>query len=156
MARKALSSRYTSQSSSLPKVPPTSPRSPAAIALHLVALASLTNSFHLLLWKPSALNEWMDTQYGGHWQFLTILSLAVSWLTFVAALAKDALPGLSQLDTVKTALSVIAVPIEGLVSILYWGMHVVDPTLLVPADAKFRIPLALDVSLHALPALFLW
>ena len=35
-------------------------------------------------------------------------------------------------------------------------MYFIDPTLLVPADSKFQIPLSLDIGLHALPALFLW
>jgi hypothetical protein len=48
------------------------------------------------------------------------------------------------------------VPIEGLVSVLYWGMKVIDPTLLVPPDSTFMLSTALDVSIHALPAVFLW
>lgn len=35
-------------------------------------------------------------------------------------------------------------------------MIAIDPALLVPPDPRYAIPLALDVSLHLLPALFLW
>lgn len=108
----------------------------------------------------------------------------MSWLTFAAALGKDAFPSFRRtphpsiastafadpqltpvlphfpfspvFDTLKTLLSTLAVPIEGLVSLLYWGMRLVDPSLLVPPDATFMIPPALDLAIHALPAAFLW
>lgn len=35
-------------------------------------------------------------------------------------------------------------------------MTAYDPSLLVPPDATFQIPLPLDIGLHALPAIFLW
>jgi hypothetical protein len=60
------------------------------------------------------------------------------------------------LDRLKTSLSIIAVPVEGLVSVLYWSMQFINPALLTPPDAMFKIPLDLDISIHALPALFLW
>lgn len=63
---------------------------------------------------------------------------------------------IAELDSIKTVLSIVAVPIEGLVSVLYWGMKLVDPSLLVPPDSRFIISTALDISIHALPALFLW
>lgn len=90
---------------------------------------------------------------------------------------------LAEFDTLKTILSVIAVPIEGLVSVLYWGMRLIDPTLLVPPNPEFgsslpprtfrkparklttlahslpsstAIPVSLDLAIHFLPALFLW
>lgn len=69
MPSRHLSSRYTTQpSTSPPSVPPTSPRSALSVGLHVVALASLSNSFRLLLFAPGSLNEYMGTQYGGHWQ----------------------------------------------------------------------------------------
>lgn len=45
---------------------------------------------------------------------------------------------------------------EGLVSILYWTMQAIDPSLLTPENAIFKIPLFLDLSIHAFPAIFLW
>ena len=38
----------------------------------------------------------------------------------------------SAFDTIKTALQIIIVPAEGIVSVLYWGMSAYDPSLLVP------------------------
>lgn len=43
-----------------------------ALALHVVALLSLSNSFRLLF-APSAIRDYMDTIYGAQWTFLTVL-----------------------------------------------------------------------------------
>lgn len=69
MPSSRLSSRYTSQSK---PVPPTSPRSLPATLLHVVAFLSLSNSFRLLF-QPSPVNDFMESQKGGHWSFLTVL-----------------------------------------------------------------------------------
>lgn len=85
-------------------------------------------------------------------------SLAAAWLTFAFSLAYDLVP-LAIFSRVKTSLAVLAVPIEGLVGLLYWSLTLFNPALLNPATEPgkepFRIPLALDVSLHGLPAVSL-
>ncbi|GAA5976553.1 hypothetical protein JCM10908_005543 [Rhodotorula pacifica] len=133
-------------------------RSPLAILLHIVALASLSWSFNEL-WKPSPMTDFMDSQFGGHWTYLTILSLAAAWLTFAFSLAYDLVP-IALFARIKTSLAVLAVPVEGLVGLLYWSLTLFNPALLnpptEPGKEPFRIPLALDVSLHGLPALYLW
>ncbi|BGO89942.1 hypothetical protein NBRC10512_001926 [Rhodotorula toruloides] len=138
--------------------PHTIPRSPFAFVLHLVAFASISWSFNEL-WKPSPMSDFMDSSYGGHWQYLTILSLAIAWLTFLFSLLYDILP-LSVFARLKTSVAVLAVPVEGLVGLLYWTLTVVNPALLNPSLGEgkepFRIPFWLDVSLHGLPAVFLW
>lgn len=82
-------------------------------------------------------------------------SLAASWLTFAFALAYDLVP-FAPFAKIKTAIAVLAVPVEGLVGLLYWSLTIINPALLNPATEPgkepFRIPLALDVSLHGLPA----
>jgi hypothetical protein len=98
----------------------------------------------------------MNKQYGRQWSFLTVLALAVSTLTFATALAKDLFPSYRILDRIKTSLSIVIVPVEGLVSVLYWTMQFIDPSLLTPPGQIFVIPLFLDLSIHAAPALFLW
>lgn len=44
---------------------------------------------------------------------------------------------------------------EGLISVLYWSMMLMDPHLIIPQDIE-RIPLLLDFTLHLFPAVFLW
>lgn len=69
---------------------------------------------------------------------------------------KDVFPSIALLDKIKTMLAIIVVPAEGIITLLYWGMTFIDPTLLVPPGTDFKIPLALDLGLHFFPALFLW
>ncbi|KAK4058474.1 hypothetical protein OIO90_000635 [Microbotryomycetes sp. JL221] len=155
MARQStLPSRYTEHLKHS-TVPESTPASWPAFLLHVIALGSHVNAFRLL-WQPTQIKEYMDSQYGGQWAFLTVLSLALSTATFASAVLKDLLPSFRLFDTLKTSLSVLTVPVEGLVSVLYWSMQFYDPKLLTPPGTMFRIPLGLDLSIHALPALFLW
>ncbi|GAA6007152.1 hypothetical protein JCM11491_003024 [Sporobolomyces phaffii] len=135
--------------------PETVPRSIPAIALHLFAFVSLTWSFGELF-KPSKIHDFMVSQYGGHWQYLTILSLGITWLLFLFALLKDAFPSVNLFARLKTSLGVIAVPVEGFVALMYWGLMLLDPSLLVPPDPEFYLPFKLDISIHGLPAVYLW
>ncbi|CEQ42988.1 SPOSA6832_04861 [Sporobolomyces salmonicolor] len=135
--------------------PETVPRSPAAVALHVVSFLSLTWSFRQLF-KPSPMHDFMASQYGGHWQFLTILSLAAAWLTFAFALLKDAFPSVTLFARLKTTLAIVAVPVEGFVGVLYWSMQLYDPSLLTPPNPLFVLPFHLDISIHGLPAVLLW
>jgi hypothetical protein len=73
--------------------------------------------------------------------------LGVTHLVFLLSLLYDILP-LPFLARLKTSLAVVAVPVEGLVGLLYWGMTLYDPTLLVPEGAEFQLPFLVDVSIH--------
>lgn len=44
---------------------------------------------------------------------------------------------------------------EGLISVLYWSMTLIDPHLLIPKDVP-GIPILFDFTLHLFPAVFLW
>jgi FAR-17a/AIG1-like protein len=77
-----------------------------------------------------------SVQYGGHYQFLTICSLAATVATMSVALAQDLsevvdVPGAlrGSLALLKTFLSVVTMPTETLVSILFWTLFAIDPTL---------------------------
>ncbi|KAI9279430.1 FAR-17a/AIG1-like protein [Umbelopsis sp. AD052] len=91
--------------------------------------------------------------FGGHYQYLTILGLTVATISFLLCLIRDFIPGF--LNKVHSVIGSIAVPLEGLISALYWGMIFLDPKLLIPADAP-KIPVFVDCCLHLFPALFLW
>ncbi|KAJ2962208.1 hypothetical protein NQZ79_g2608 [Umbelopsis isabellina] len=145
----------------------------ARIALHLLGCASN-------LWGLSKVeavpNPYADG-FGGHYQYLTILGLTVATVSFSLCLIRDFVPGF--LNRTHTVVGSIAVPVsgkvpnrdrsenplytnlpcsiqlEGLISVLYWGMTLVDPHLLVPKDVP-PIPMLIDFSLHLFPAIFLW
>lgn len=139
-----------------------------AIVWHLLALAAFTYAFKSLdgLSDISGIN--IEGQFGGHYQFLTNLGLWISRLGMILALLCDVLPRVQRLKTLKMSVCVAALPVETLITMLYWSIVNINPDLMVPprkvADpdnpAQFiwqtvRIPLTIDLSLHAAPALFL-
>jgi len=71
-------------------------------------------------------------------------------------LLKDVFPSINLFARLKTSLAILAVPVEGFVSVMYWGLMLIDPSLLVPPNPDFYLPLKLDISIHGLPAVFLW
>lgn len=66
-----------------------------------------------------------NDSYGWHFQYLTIIGLALSTLTFACGLLAD-LTLSRRLFAAKNALSVASAPIECLITILYWGLRAVS------------------------------
>ncbi|TXT13749.1 hypothetical protein VHUM_01116 [Vanrija humicola] len=102
-------------------------------------------------------------QYGGQLQFLTILGLIVTVITFVLSAAYDVLP-LHFLHATKRVFALIALPVEITISAIYWPLIIFAPALMLPPKldaapgpdgtppALFWIPLWMDLGLHAIPA----
>ncbi|KAI8138399.1 FAR-17a/AIG1-like protein-domain-containing protein [Fennellomyces sp. T-0311] len=91
--------------------------------------------------------------FGGHFQYLTILGLTTATIAFSLKLLRHMIPG--TFEVAYEIVSNIATPLEGLVSCMYWGMAVIDPTLVTPKDMP-PIPPIVDCALHLYPAMFLW
>lgn len=104
---------------------------------------------HDLTQRPRNSNE----SYGWHFQYLTIIGLALSALTFTFGLLADITLS-RRLFAVKNALSVASAPIECLISILYWGLRAIDTSLVLPPWAPILL-LRDDFSFHLIPALSL-
>lgn len=62
--------------------------------------------------------------YGWHFQYLTVIGLTLSTLTFATALLAD-LTMSRRLFLAKNLLSVCSCPMEVLISVLYWGLRMV-------------------------------
>jgi hypothetical protein len=77
-------------------------------------LASFAKTFSYLVLNPNPVND----SYGWHMQYLTIIGLSLSTLTFTAGLLADITLS-NRLFRVKNALSVASAPLELLISILY-------------------------------------
>ncbi|EMD38445.1 hypothetical protein CERSUDRAFT_113609 [Gelatoporia subvermispora B] len=133
---------------------------------HASALAIMTYGFASLSTLPA--DEWIQRQKGGHYQFLTIQGLVVALLTMAAALVTDFLPSLILLKAIKRALFMIAMPLAVVISSVYWTLlafmpHLIlrpDPATTVPTSSSTvpsfqRIPLRMDLALHAAPAMSL-
>ncbi|KAH7328992.1 FAR-17a/AIG1-like protein [Stachybotrys elegans] len=126
----------------------TSPSPSFSLLHHAMGLASFANSFYFL-------TQWdtpLSSSYGWHFQFLTIIGLAASTLAFALAALAD-LTMSRQLFQAKNAVAVIATPLEAVISILYWGIRLIDPAMLFPPD--FAIPMGADLGFHLAPAVFL-
>jgi hypothetical protein len=126
----------------------TAPSRSLSLLLHAAGIASFSYNFQFLFsWETP-----IASSYGSHFQFLTILGLTASLIAFILGLASD-LTLNHTLFQVKNAINVIATPLEVVVSVLYWGIKLIDPELLF-AD-EFRLPLLTDMGFHLAPALFL-
>ncbi|KUJ14111.1 uncharacterized protein LY89DRAFT_590926 [Mollisia scopiformis] len=134
----------------------TSSRSLRALSfsIHVTGLMFFAASFW---WLPNITNP-LHNGFGGSYQFLTIIALTISTITFgVGFLANLSLfADLSlgqQLFAVKNWLSICATPLEVLVTILYWTLRTIDKKLVVPPDHE--VPFIPDFGFHAIPALML-
>ncbi|KAI1767656.1 FAR-17a/AIG1-like protein [Hypoxylon sp. FL1150] len=125
-----------------------SPARQLSMLLHLAGTASFAASFKFLYgWETP-----MSAAFGGHFQFLTIIGLALAMVTFVVGFLADATLS-SRLFKLKNVLSVCSAPLEVLISILYWGLCAIDKSLVFPPDLQLEfLP---DFGFHAAPAIFL-
>ncbi|CAK43758.1 uncharacterized protein An01g06380 [Aspergillus niger] len=87
----------------------------------------LTNPFSSMHENPNRANE----AYGWHFQYLTVIGLTLATLTFTAGLLADMTLS-ARLFLAKNLLSVCSAPMEVLISILYWGLRLIDKRLVVP------------------------
>ncbi|KAH8819138.1 FAR-17a/AIG1-like protein [Xylogone sp. PMI_703] len=119
-----------------------------SIVLHLAGLLSFTASF---LWLPNITNP-LHGGFGGSYQFLTIIALTLSTITFGTGLLADVLP-YKPLYNLKSWLSICATPLEVLVTVLYWALHTIDRRFVVPPGHE--LPFIPDLGFHAVPAIVL-
>lgn len=126
----------------------TSPSRSFSLFLHVIGAVSFAYNFHFLTtWETP-----FDVAYGWHFQFLTILGLLAALVAFVLGILADItlVPALSK---AKNTISIVATPLEVVISLLYWGIKIIDPELLFAGE--FQLPLHIDVGFHLYPALFL-
>jgi len=137
---------------------------PRAVLLHGSAAAVMAygyNSLHLL-----ATDAWIRNQKGGHFQFLTVQGLCVAWLAMVISVVVDLFPSFVAVKRVKRAVLMMALPLAVVISSIYWTLLLFFPTLILlkdpnaesssSAEPLLRIPLPVDLSLHAAPGVALF
>ncbi|KAL8864442.1 MAG: hypothetical protein Q9174_007352, partial [Haloplaca sp. 1 TL-2023] len=105
-------------------------------------------SFAYLLLYPNHISG----TYGWHFQYLTIIGLFLSFLTFLLGTLSD-LTLSRQLFRIKNLLSITAAPMSLLITLLYFSLRLIDPELVVPAELE--LPLPTDLSFHFNPTAFL-
>ncbi|KAG9196282.1 hypothetical protein G6011_01403 [Alternaria panax] len=136
-------------------------------ALHVAGLASFYSSFKFLADNPNIFNS----SFGWHLQFLTIIGLSLSTITFIFGLIADLTsttilksPSLSPdppaaafseyVFRLKNYLALVAGPIEVTISVLYWTLKAIDGKLLVHPDLPLP-PAIYDLGFHLVPAVVL-
>lgn len=119
-----------------------SPSRSISAVIHILGIASFSASFRWLFLYPSPENE----KFGGVFQFLTIIGLALALTSMVLGLLADVTLS-SALFNAKNVISVCSTPLEVLVSILYWGITLIDKRLLVPEE--YQLPFWPDFGFHA-------
>lgn len=139
-----------------------------ALAWYAAGLAIFTYVFQNLhsISDISGIN--VELQFGGHYQFLTILGLWTSRLALILGVLSRLFPSVRYFGQAKILVCIAALPTETLISLLYWSILALDPSLLMPprkiADpsnpAQFiwetiRLPLDLDLAMHLAPAIIL-
>ncbi|KAL4884443.1 hypothetical protein BJY04DRAFT_225644 [Aspergillus karnatakaensis] len=109
--------------------------------IHASGLASFIWSFKYMHENPNFANE----AYGWHFQYLTVIGLSLATITFTFGLLAD-LTLSPRLFLVKNLLSVCSAPMEVLISILYWGLRLVNisfhaiPSIVFLIDLLFLSP----------------
>lgn len=99
-------------------------------------------------------------QYGWHYPALTVLGLHVAFVAMIVGLLVDFAPSFKALRTLKRALIMVAMPIEAVITSIYWTLITFFPDLIkmkVTADGAPIpfLPLSVDLSLHAIPGMAL-
>lgn len=85
-------------------------------------------------------------------QFLTIIGLALALTSMVLGLFAD-FSHSRTLFRAKNIISVCATPLEVVISVLYWGISLIDKRLLFPEE--LALPFLPDFGFHAMPAIML-
>lgn len=91
---------------------------------------------------------------GGHWQFLTNLSLLFSVVIFLLGLFAHVLKS-SALFNLKNTLHPIALVLELVVASVYWPLRLVFLELLTKRPKEYLVPMRVDICLHLVPVLVL-
>lgn len=125
-----------------------SPSRSFSLIFHILGAISFSSNF----WFLTVWDTPFSIAYGWHFQFLTIIGLAASLLAFSLGILAD-LTLNPQLFKAKNTVSVVATPLEVVISLLYGGINLINPELLFQGD--FQLGILPDVGFHLAPAVFL-
>ncbi|KAI5457862.1 FAR-17a/AIG1-like protein [Mariannaea sp. PMI_226] len=119
-----------------------------SILIHVIGLLFFAAS---LRWLPNITNP-LHAGFGGSYQFLTIIALTISTITFGLGFLADFFFS-RRLWVLKNTFLACATPLELLVSLMYWSLRAIDKRLVVPPGHE--LPVIPDLGFHAIPAIML-
>jgi hypothetical protein len=125
-----------------------SPSPSLSLLTHLASAAALGKTFYFLLSWDTPLAD----SHGWYFQFLTIIGLSMSLSVFLLASVAD-ITGSTALFELKNLISIVATPLEVLISALYWGICAIDASLIV--QPGFELSTSVDIGFHLAPAVLL-
>ncbi|KZT11269.1 uncharacterized protein LAESUDRAFT_671055 [Laetiporus sulphureus 93-53] len=143
----------------------------AAALVHAIGTAIMAYGYLNL--KNVPFNAVIETQKGGHGQFLTIIGLFMAIGTMVLGFTTDLFPSFRAMRKLKRIALMIALPVAVVVTSIYWSLLLLLPEMIlrpmvageaphpdasVPSSSEkalIHIPLNVDLALHASPAIFL-
>ncbi|KAI4106818.1 MAG: hypothetical protein LQ345_007170, partial [Seirophora villosa] len=102
--------------------------------------------------KRHPLQRLKNDAYGWHFQYLTIIGLLLATITFALGSLAD-LTSSYRISRWKNVFSVVATPLEVLITTLYGSLVSVDKELVIPKE--FQLGLMPDIGFHAAPAVLL-
>lgn len=91
---------------------------------------------------------------GGHWQFLTNLSLVYSLVVFVVGFFAHLLKS-NYLFHLKNTIHPIGLALETIVAGVYWPLRLFFLHLLLKDPSKFKLALSTDLCIHLMPVVSL-
>ncbi|KAE9399284.1 hypothetical protein BT96DRAFT_1019605 [Gymnopus androsaceus JB14] len=118
----------------------------ARILLHSSASAIMIYGYKSLQSLP--VNDFIEQQYGGHLQYLTIQGLFIACAAMTFSLLKDLFPSATVLGPLKRILLIVS---YASLDCHFDG----EPSSSSDSPQFIRIPLRTDISLHAVPAITL-
>ncbi|RHZ86438.1 hypothetical protein Glove_51g82 [Diversispora epigaea] len=119
------------------------------ILLHTSGIFSFSYSFYILPSLKRSQNLIFEFTH------LTIIGLLFSLVAFVLALLYDIFTKSRVISILKNIFTAVSVPLEGLISLMYWSLILYDEKLILePGNA--RLPFLIDLGFHLIPALCLW
>jgi len=133
----------------------------------LHAVAAVVMAYGYIGIHKLPLTRHIDEQVGGHFQFLTIQGLAISWVTMVISLLCDLFPSVKFFRRAKRAFLMISLPLNVVIATIYWSLLAFFPHLILQRSeigvsepssshhALIRLPLHIDMSLHLSPVFFI-
>ncbi|KAJ8078675.1 hypothetical protein PM082_012958 [Marasmius tenuissimus] len=141
----------------------------ARTLFHSVAVSVMIYGYRSL--HTMSIDEWIRSQYGGHFQYLTIQGLVIAGATMASSVLLDLFPSSKNLKVLKRAIFMIAMPLAAVISCVYWSLLLLDPSMILQEGKPLtddplvnesleklvlvRLPVSVDLALHLSPALSL-
>ena len=122
-----------------------------------MAVSALILSISFLVSSISALNTLAalplpdELKHAGQYQFLTNIALSLS-TAYAAINIYHSLTG--KASTLKEYSSATVLPLNFIVSLVYWSLRICFTNLIIADNVEKYIPLSLDLKIHLLPLLY--